>query len=584
MPAETLISPGVLAIENDQSQIRSLPVVAGAAIIGPTVKGKPNIPRLVTTFSEFEAEFGTTFITGSDVNSEGAKEVSFLTSISANNYFQQGGTSLLVTRIASGAFAPASSSLIPTGSAGAATGTAGLSPFVLETLSEGNILNSVSDEVSGTLPSGSEDNFRWEIANPNTDQGTFSLLIRRGDDNSTNAKSILETFTNLSLDPFQSNYIERVVGNQIQNLVDAGSSEPYIRTSGSFPNASKYVRISKVNYPTPNYFNNNGAAKAHLKPNIPAASSGAFGGATGDVFTGANTLYENIGARTQGLVAESYNDAINLMANKDEYKFNQISVPGLILAEHPTQISLLIDNIENRGDAIIILDMVLYGSTIAAVNTQANSKDTSFAATYWPWLHITEPNTGQVEWVPASTLIPGVYANTDATAETWFAPAGFNRGGLLGVVEAERKLSNSQRDSLYSNKVNPIATFPGRGVVVFGQKTLQTSASALDRVNVRRLLIALKSFISQVADNLVFDQNTAATRNNFLAQVNPFLESVQQRQGLFAFKVVMDDSNNTPAVIDRNQLVGQIFIQPTRTAEFILLDFNILPTGATFPS
>jgi hypothetical protein len=584
MPAETLISPGVLAIENDQSQIRSLPVVAGAAIIGPTVKGKPNIPRLVTTFSEFEAEFGTTFITGSDVNSEGAKEVSFLTSISANNYFQQGGTSLLVTRIASGTFAPASSSIIPTGSAGSATGTAGLSPFVLETLSEGNILNSVSDEVSGTLPSGSEDNFRWEIANPNTDQGTFSLLIRRGDDNSTNAKSILETFTNLSLDPFQSNYIERVVGNQIQNLVDAGSSEPYIRTSGSFPNASKYVRISKVNYPTPNYFNNNGAAKAHLKPNIPAASSGAFGGATGDVFTGANTLYENIGARTQGLVGESYNDAINLMANKDEYKFNQISVPGLILAEHPTQISLLIDNIENRGDAIIILDMVLYGSTIAAVNTQANSKDTSFAATYWPWLHITEPNTGQVEWVPASTLIPGVYANTDATAETWFAPAGFNRGGLLGVVEAERKLSNSQRDSLYSNKVNPIATFPGRGVVVFGQKTLQTSASALDRVNVRRLLIALKSFISQVADNLVFDQNTAATRNNFLAQVNPFLESVQQRQGLFAFKVVMDDSNNTPAVIDRNQLVGQIFIQPTRTAEFILLDFNILPTGATFPS
>ena len=175
-----------------------------------------------------------------------------------------------------------------------------------------------------------------------------------------------------------------------------------------------------------------------------------------------------------------------------------------------------------------------------------------------------------------------MYAFTDNVSEPWFAPAGINRGGLGSVTQAERKLTQTNRDDLYTNKVNPLATFPGRGVVVFGQKTLQTRATALDRVNVRRLLIALKSFIGQVADNLVFEQNTAATRNNFLSQVNPYLESVQQRQGLFAFNVVMDDSNNTPDVIDRNQLVGQIFVQPTRTAEFIILDFNILPTGAEF--
>jgi uncharacterized protein len=120
--------------------------------------------------------------------------------------------------------------------------------------------------------------------------------------------------------------------------------------------------------------------------------------------------------------------------------------------------------------------------------------------------------------------------------------------------------------------------------VVYGQKTLQRQASALDRVNVRRLLIALKGYISQVSQTLLFEQNTAATRNNFLAAVNPYLESVQQRQGLYAFKVVMDDSNNTPDVIDRNQLVGAIYLQPTKTAEFIILDFNVLPTGATFPS
>jgi phage tail sheath protein FI len=186
--------------------------------------------------------------------------------------------------------------------------------------------------------------------------------------------------------------------------------------------------------------------------------------------------------------------------------------------------------------------------------------------------------------VPASTVIGGVYAYNDSVAEPWFAPAGINRGGLVTVNRAEFKLSQADRDILYTNKINPIATFPGTGVVVYGQKTLQTKASALDRVNVRRLLIALKQFISDVAKTLVFEQNTADTRLQFLNTVNPYLESVQQRQGLYAFKVVMDDSNNTPDTIDRNILIGAIYLQPTKTAEFIYLDFNILPTGATFPA
>jgi phage tail sheath protein FI len=179
--------------------------------------------------------------------------------------------------------------------------------------------------------------------------------------------------------------------------------------------------------------------------------------------------------------------------------------------------------------------------------------------------------------------MPGVFAYNDTVSEPWFAPAGINRGGLNLVVRAETKLTQTQRDNLYSGNVNPIATFPANGVVVYGQKTLQKQASALDRVNVRRLLIALKNYISGVAQNLVFEQNTIATRNAFLAAVNPYLETVQQKQGLYAFKVIMDDSNNPADVIDRNQMVGQIYIQPTKTAEFIYLDFNILPTGATFP-
>ena len=230
------------------------------------------------------------------------------------------------------------------------------------------------------------------------------------------------------------------------------------------------------------------------------------------------------------------------------------------------------------------MDLVGYNSTLINTTQQAASLDTSYVASYWPWLRIIEPDSRQLVWVPASTMIPGVYAYNDKAGEAWFAPAGINRGGLGTVQMAERKFTQANRDTLYTEIVNPIATFPGTGVVVFGQKTLQTKASALDRVNVRRLLITLKNFISQIADTLVFEQNTAATRNQFLSQVNPYMESVQQRQGLYAFKVVMDDSNNTPDVIDRNQLIGAIYLQPAKTAEFIYLDFNILPTGATFPS
>ena len=255
----------------------------------------------------------------------------------------------------------------------------------------------------------------------------------------------------------------------------------------------------------------------------------------------------------------------------------------LFRSNHTSTVSTIISNTQQRGDNIFVLDPVGYASSYTSVLAPTASRDTSYVAEYWPWCQILDPGTGKNVWVPASTMIIGVYAYNDSVAEPWFAPAGINRGGLGTVIRAEQKLPASGRDTLYAGKVNPIATFPGTGVVVYGQKTLQTKASALDRVNVRRLLIALKSYIGQVANNLVFEQNTIATRNQFLAQVNPYLESVQQRQGLYAFKVIMDSSNNTPDVIDRNQLVGQIYLQPTKTAEFIYLNFNILPTGVSFP-
>jgi phage tail sheath protein FI len=240
--------------------------------------------------------------------------------------------------------------------------------------------------------------------------------------------------------------------------------------------------------------------------------------------------------------------------------------------------------VQERGDTMAIIDVVGYGSNIVPVTTNALNFDTSYVATYWPWVKTIDPNSGTQVWVPASTMVPGVYAFNDNVAEPWFAPAGINRGIIPTATQTERVLTQGNRDLLYENNVNAIATFPNTGVVVFGQKTLQKKKSALDRVNVRRLLIELKSYISQVADTFVFEQNTTVTRNNFLGIINPYLASVQQREGLTAFRVVMDETNNPPSVVDQNQLIGQIYLQPTRTVEFIILDFNILPTGATFPS
>jgi hypothetical protein len=284
---------------------------------------------------------------------------------------------------------------------------------------------------------------------------------------------------------------------------------------------------------------------------------------------------------TGGTVA--YKKAINAISNPDEFDINMLVTPGVVHGLHSKITNHAISKCEARGDTFYVMDATKYGDTIATATAAVAALDTNYAATYYPWVKIVDRNTSLPVWVPPSVVLPGVIAFTDKVAHEWFAPAGLNRGGLTSVLEAQTRLTHSERDDLYEDRVNPIASFPGQGVCVWGQKTLQARPSALDRVNVRRLLIKLKKFIASSSRYLVFEQNTAGTRNRFMNIVNPFLESVQANSGLSAFRVVMDDTNNTPDVVDRNQLVGQIFIQPTRTAEFIVLDFIVQPTGAAFP-
>ena len=303
---------------------------------------------------------------------------------------------------------------------------------------------------------------------------------------------------------------------------------------------------------------------------------------TGTAITAGNTQGFDLSSSTSsGSLA--YKRALNAISNPDEFDINLLATPGVIHRLHPTITNHAISKVESRADALYIMDASAYGDTVETVLDTVNALDTNYVATYYPWVLVPNKDTGIPTWVPPSVVLPGVISYNDQVAHEWFAPAGLNRGGLTNVLEAETRLTHAERDDLYEGRVNPIASFPGQGVVVYGQKTLQSKPSALDRINVRRLLIALRKFIASTSKYLVFEQNTQALRNRFLNIVNPYLEQVQSNSGLSAFRVVMDDTNNTPEVVDRNQLVGQIFIQPTRTAEFIVLDFVVQPTGATFP-
>jgi len=279
----------------------------------------------------------------------------------------------------------------------------------------------------------------------------------------------------------------------------------------------------------------------------------------------------------------SYKKAVDAISNADEFDINLVVTPGVLHSVHSAITTHVIDVCEDRGDCFFVMDNSQISDNIATAVSALEGLDTNYAATYYPWVKILDFDRNKPVWVPPSVVLPGVIAFNDRVSAEWFAPAGLNRGGLTEVVEVKTRLTHAERDTLYEGRINPIAVFPSTGVCVWGQKTLQGRPSALDRINVRRLLIAAKKYIASSTRYLVFEQNTSQTRTRFLNIVNPYLESIQQRQGLYAFRVIMDESNNTPDIIDRNILYGQLFLQPAKTAEFIILDFNIQSTGAAFP-
>jgi hypothetical protein len=584
--AEKIISPNVFARESDQSLVSRGPVVTGAAIVGPTVKGRPLVPTVVTSYSEYQSQFGETFKSGSQY-------YEYLTSLAAKEYFSGGGNSLLVTRIISGsAYNTYATAIVPF--SGSTSNVAASASFTLEVKNYGaEANNSGSMTSAGALGTGSASNIRWEVTNTDLTKGIFTLVIRRGDDTNSN-KNILETWSNLSLDPQQANFISRQIGDEKPVYVAAAGAEAaYVQLTGSFAGGSQYVRVASIPTLNVDSFDNEGFFKSgSYAASLPATGSGSIGGAFAGGVAATNlgnaAFFDAIttaATNAQGFIDTDYTTALTLLTNKDEYDFNILLTPGLFLgANAAISDSSAISTVEDRGDAFAIQDLVAYGDTKSNAITAAAASTSNYGAGYWPWVQVQSANLGRPVWCPPSVVMAGVYAFNDAVGAEWFAPAGLNRGGIGSVIRAEKRLSANDRDTLYAANVNPLATFPGEGVVAFGQKTFQKRATSLDRVNVRRLLINLKRFVTSVSRQLVFEQNTTVTRNRFLSVVNPYMEQIVSKQGLYAYKVIMDETNNSADVIDRNQLVGQIYVQPTKTAEFIILDFTLQPTGAAFPA
>ena len=297
------------------------------------------------------------------------------------------------------------------------------------------------------------------------------------------------------------------------------------------------------------------------------------------------------GGSTAGPTVVAYKKAIDIMGSKDDTDIQLLAIPGI---RHPTITNYALSAIENRFDAMYIMDIdeynqynvVITGSDTAHIAYTATAFDarelnSSFAAAYFPNVTILDPDTGKTEIsVPPSVAVIGAYASNDSLGSPWTAPAGTTRALLSSVINVDITLEETNLDTLYDVSINPIASFAATGPVVWGQKTLLRRSSALDRVNVRRLLIYLRRKVRLVANKLLFEPNTKATLDRFNALVAPILSDIKNRGGVDRYKVQIDTTTTTQADIENNTIRGKIFIQPTKAAEFISIDFVVAGRAA----
>lgn len=306
---------------------------------------------------------------------------------------------------------------------------------------------------------------------------------------------------------------------------------------------------------------------------------------------------------TNSSIYYTWKKAIDTVADPEFINMNLLACPGLT---NDTLTSHMVSVCEDRADALAIIDLSniyippheTYKSdkkdrvgttpTNAATDLRSRGIDSSYGCTFYPWVQTRDDQSGQLVWIPPSVAMMGVLASSERKSKLWFAPAGFNRGGLsdgaagIPVVNITERLTSKNRDDLYTANINPIASFPSTGIVVFGQKTLQQQASALDRINVRRLVIYLKKQISIISSQILFEQNVQATWSRFKGLTEPFLANVMTQFGITNYSLILDETTTTADLIDQNVLYAKIMIMPARAIEYIAIDFVITNTGASF--
>ena len=329
--------------------------------------------------------------------------------------------------------------------------------------------------------------------------------------------------------------------------------------------------------------------------NDKASSADAGGLATGlNLDIGLKFTANPFGKGERNAIVQSYRTAAKILTSDVSSRVNIVTIPGI---REPSLTDYVMLRLKTFGRAFYIMDIPsydasgvrLFADSENAPNVEKTANklagrgvDNNYAATYFPDVTIFDAINNRPVRVPSSIAALGALGYNDSVSYPWFAPAGFNRGSLTFVSNTSVRLNQADRDYLYENKINPIASFPTAGFVIFGQKTLQATRSSLDRVNVRRMLLEVKRVVSEVATNIVFEQNTPATRARFVAEVVPLLSNVQAQQGIDQFRVVMDSSNNTEEDVINNILNGRIVMVPTRAVEFIAIDFIITNAGVDF--
>ena len=308
-------------------------------------------------------------------------------------------------------------------------------------------------------------------------------------------------------------------------------------------------------------------------------------------------------AEDTNYIYHTYRRALDTVADPEFINMNVLTAPGLT---QNTLTAHMVSICEDRGDALALIDLadvyipsheIYYNTKAQRIGTTPQQAandlvdrqlDSSYGATFYPWVQTRDSGTGRMLWIPPTVAMLGVFGSSEAKSQIWFAPAGFNRGGLsdgaagIPITNVTERLTSDNRDTLYASRINPIASFPNTGIVVFGQKTLQERQSALDRINVRRLVIYLKKQISILAGQVLFEQNVQATWTNFKALIEPLLSNTQTNHGIVDYRLILDDTTTTPDLIDQNILYAKIMVKPARAIEYIAIDFVILSTGASF--